>query len=196
MDTSRVRDFDDHEFADAGVYVLLGEVNGLIACKIGMSSFVQKRIYQVCQTSPFDLVHAFILSCQCRADALSAERALQGMLRKYRSRGEWFMFDPSDAAAKPALHSAIATVAAMRNLPKVSIPVADIRLAVKFWQSEIQAEIRADRKEKRKYGRQRSVIEADKRMAAKADRYARSVAFEEQHAQQRAEMLALRTFQE
>ena len=84
----------------------------------------------------------------------------------------------------------------MRNLPKVSIPVADIRLAVKFWQSEIQAEIRADRKEKRKYGRQRSVIEADKRMAAKADRYARSVAFEEQHAQQRAEMLALRTFQE
>lgn len=196
MDTNRTRDFDDHEFADAGVYILLGEVNGVIACKIGMSSFVQNRIYQVCQTSPFDLVHAFILSCQCRADAISAERALHGMLKKYRSRGEWFMFDPSDASAKPALHSAIATVSAMRNIPRVSIPVADIRLAVKFWKSEIQAAIRADRKERKKYGRQRSVIEAEKKMAEKADRYARSVMFEEHHAKQRAEALALRTFPE
>ena len=196
MDTNRTRDFDDHEFADAGVYILLGEVNGVIACKIGMSSFVQNRIYQVCQTSPFDLVHAFILSCKCRADAISAERALHGMLKKYRSRGEWFMFDPSDASAKPALHSAIATVSAMRNLPRVSIPVADIRLAVKFWKSEIQAAIRADRKERKKYGRQRSVIEAEKKMAEKADRYARSVMFEEHHAKQRAEALALRTFPE
>ena len=106
------------------------------------------------------------------------------------------MFDPSDASAKLALRSAIVTVSAMRNLPSVSIPVADIRLAVKFWKSEIQAAIRADRKERKKYGRQRSVIEAEKKMAEKADRYARSVMFEEHHAKQRAEALALRTFPE
>jgi len=196
MNTDRVRDFDDHEWADAGVYVLLGEVNGLIACKVGMSSFVQNRIYQVCQTSPFELTHSFILSANCRANAATAERALHGMLRKYRTRGEWFMFDPLCAEDKAALHTAVNTVAALHAMPKVSIAVEDIRSAVKFWQSEIREMRKAERHERKKRGAQYAKMQREKRAAEKADRYARRSEFEEHHARQRAAMLAARTFSE
>lgn len=194
MNTDRVRDFDNHDWTDHGVYVLLGEVNGMIACKVGMSSFIQTRIYQVCQGSPFELTHSFILSANCRANASVAERALHGMLKKYRTRGEWFMFDPLCAEDKAALHTAVNTVAALHAMPKISIAVEDIRNAVKFWQSEMRQMRREEKKERKKRGVQYGKIQREKRAAERADRCARRSEFEEQHARQRAATLAARTF--
>ncbi len=196
MNTERQRDFDDHEYADHGVYILLGEVNDSIACKIGMSSFVQHRIYNVCQQAPFEMSHVFILGANCRAHARDAERALHRMLKKYRTRGEWFMFDPTNKQDKAALHSCMNTVAALHEMPKTSMTVADLRCAVTFWLSELQAVYAKERKEAKKRGKNARLILREKRDAQKADRYARSAEFEREAARQRALLLARRTFAE
>lgn len=196
MSTERIRDFDDNESADAGVYILLGEVNGSVACKIGMSSFVQSRVYEVCRQSPFEMSHVFILGANCRAHARDAERALHRMLKKYRTRGEWFMFDPLNGQHKAALHSCMNTVAALHNMPKSNMSVADLKRAVNFWLSEVRAARAEEDREAKKRGKNARLILREKRDAQKADRYARSVEFEREAARQRALLLARRTFAE
>lgn len=186
--------YDDDPNADHGVYILIGDVNGMVGCKIGMSSYIQSRIYQVCQQSPFDMEHAFVLAANSRRQAVIGERALHGMLRKYRTRGEWFMFDPSDAKHKAALHTSINVVSAFHGMPKSTISLDELRRAVAVAQAVNRAERSEEMREAKLRGRQWAVVQRDKRIAAKADREARREQWEQDCKRQMDEMLARRTF--
>lgn len=194
MNQERQRDYDYDPNADHGVYILFGDVNGLAGCKVGMSSYVQSRIYQVCQQCPFEMEHAIVLGAKSREHARTGERALHGMLRRYRARGEWFMFDPLDAKHKAALNTSINVVSAFHDMPKTFLRIDELRNAVDAVQASIRAKAAEDRREAKERSRQRSIIERDRNIAMKVLRDQRRRQWEIDNASQRAMALAKRTF--
>lgn len=194
MNQERQRDYDDDPNADHGVYILLGDVNGLAGCKVGMSSYVQSRIYQVCQQCPFEMEHAIVLGAKSREHARVGERALHGMLRRYRTRGEWFMFDPLDQKHKVALNTSINVVSAFHDMPKSSIRIDDLRKTVEAVQAAIRAEAAEERREAKIRGRQWAFVQRERVTAQRADRIAKRKQWEIDSAEQRIAALAGRTF--
>jgi hypothetical protein len=194
MNIEQLRLHDKGKCEDNGVYILLADVNGAIACKVGMSSYLQTRICEICHNAPFETRHVFILHARDREHAQRAERALHFMLRKFRTRGEWYMFDAQNRQHKAALHTSINTVAAFHDMPKSSMTMAEFRAGVAAVLSGVKALNRAERKEAKRRAAIEARIRRERTAAAKADRNARAKQFEEDCARQRREALAKRTF--
>lgn len=174
---------------DHGVYILLGAVDGLIVCKVGMSSYIQTRIYQVCQVCPFQLSHAFTLGARSRLYARVAERAILRMLRRYRMKGEWFILDPNDSDQKSYFYECINTVAGNYGMPKTSISIPELRSAV----ATVRSAREAANAEQRKLAARSVKVRQQERDIRTAQRRAKVRQFEEDSRRQRSEALAGRT---
>jgi len=178
VDAYKAQDCATGEFADHGAYVLLGEAGSFICAKIGMSSFLQRRIAAVCSISPFTLQHAIILGTPNRQWARTAEGALHRLLRKFRSRGEWFLFEPGNATHKAALHTAINAVQALYELTRVTVNVPALLKCAASIRSDELSERRMLKRESKEYRAKMAVVHCERRAAECADRAAVAATFE------------------
>jgi len=138
--------------------------------------------------------HAIVLGAKSREHARVGERALHGMLRNYRTRGEWFMFDPLDPKHKVALNTSINVVSAFHDMPKSFLRIDELRRTVEAVQAAFRAEAAEERREAKARGQQWAVVQRERVTAQKADRIARRRQWESDNAGQRAMTLASRTF--
>lgn len=178
MSILTIKDHDQAQHANHGAYILLGDAQDRICAKIGMSSFIETRIASVCQLSPFRMDHAIILVTPNRQWARTAEGALHRMLRSYKVRGEWFMFDPAKPAHKMALHTAISTVDTLYDLHRITMPVSDLLRSVAKIRSAQKSEAKEMKRVARELSAKAAAVHRDKRDALMADRRARAIQYE------------------
>lgn len=79
-----------------GVYAAFFEFRDSVLIKIGRSSRPYRRLQQVTAGSPFELTQAVFCHVGGLAAASSIEARAAHKLAKYRTRGEWYLFDRSE----------------------------------------------------------------------------------------------------
>lgn len=166
-------------YTDHGVYVVVALVNGSVVAKVGMSSFMVKRIIAVQQTAPFDFEYVVVLQARQRDQAREAEGALHRMLKTFRMRGEWFQFSPDDQHHKQALHTALALVEQTYRLRRHNFTMQQLVEVCKREQKVHRSNKAEQARLKKTYSKQRQIIEREKRAAQIADVHARAKEFEQ-----------------
>lgn len=77
---------------------------GKVFMKIGISHQAEKRLMDIQVACPLKIESIFVLLIGSMSDARYAERAVHSELARYRSNGEWFLFDMRKAEHKAAFN--------------------------------------------------------------------------------------------
>lgn len=75
-------------------YIMLSEeIKDEWYIKIGITSNLRKRISAIQRGVPFQIAETFYMNIESLADGRKYEKFFKELLKKYNTRGEWFVFN-------------------------------------------------------------------------------------------------------
>lgn len=99
-------DISEVERAECLSYVYIISIDALDLSKVGISDNPASRLRQLSTGSPFKLRLAMSIAVPKREMAVELEKAFHRVVRKYRTQGEWFSLNSTQACFFMAINYA------------------------------------------------------------------------------------------